>query len=257
MTAEFVDVSGRVMHYSLVGSGWPLVVLESGLGSTVSDWSTVQSAVAAYSAVFSYDRAGLGGSEPAPTPRTCQEMVEDLRAVLAAIGQTGPYVLVGHSMGGLLVRLFAACYPADVIGMVLVDASHEDRYERFGEVFTEELRERTRRYLADPTRNSEQWDVLTCQRQVREAATKLFSFPLRVLARGLPDEPSTVWPSEALQRIEVDLQRQMSRLSLNSKFKVAERSGHFIQHDEPEFVVDAIRELIDEARKQRDAFWST
>ena len=256
MTMGVVEVAARAIHYSLVGRGAPLVVLESGLGSTLSDWSAVQAAVAEFSAVFSYDRAGLGRSTPAPTPRTCHEMVQELRAVLEAIGQNGPVVVVGHSMGGLLVRSFAARYPSDVVGMVLVDASHEDRYERFHEVLSEELRERMRRYLADPTRNSEQWDVMACQAQVREYS-RAYSFPLRVLARGVPDQPSDIWPSGALQKIEVELQRQTTGLSTNSRFVVAEQSGHFIQRDQPELVVDAIREIVEMARTERDDLGST
>ncbi len=256
MTMGVVQVADRAIHYSLLGSGGPLVVLEGGLGSTLSDWSAVQAAVAEFSAVFSYDRAGLGRSAPAPTPRTCHEMVQDLRAVLDAIGRIGPVVVVGHSMGGLLVRSFAARYPSDVVGMVLVDASHEDRYERFDEVLSEELRERTRRYLADPARNSEQWDVPACQTQVRESG-RAYGFPLRVLARGVPDQPSAIWPSEALQKIEVELQRQTTRLSTNSRFVVAERSGHFIQRDQPELVVDAIREIVEMVRAERADLDST
>lgn len=249
MSHKVTEIFGRAIHVSVEGAGKPVVILEGGLGSTLEDWAMVQSAIGELTTTLSYDRAGLGKSDQAPAPRTAQDLVDDLAAVLDTIGLTGPFVVVGHSMGGLLVRLFAARHSADVLGMVLIDPSHEARYEAYDEVLTEDLRARNRRYLQDPARNSEQWNLPVSLEQVRESVGS-FDFPLRVLARGLPDAPSSVWPSEALQKIEVNLQRRLLRLSPQSRFTVAEHSGHFIHHDQPDLVVDTIREVVEWIRCQ-------
>jgi pimeloyl-ACP methyl ester carboxylesterase len=108
------------------------VVLENGLGSLMGWWRHVPTAVAAFAPVVAYDRAGLGRSDPAPLPRTAPDTTDDLHAQLGALaaeraaGMTPPYVLVGHSYGGLAARLYAARFPDDLAGLVLVDAAHED-----------------------------------------------------------------------------------------------------------------------------------
>src|SRR5690606_28471284 len=88
---------------------------------------------ARFARVVTYDRAGLGWSDPAPGPRTAEAMVADLRALLRAAGVPAPYVLVGQSFAGLLVRLYAYLHPSEVAGLVLVDGAHEDQYQRFPE----------------------------------------------------------------------------------------------------------------------------
>src|SRR5438552_9670650 len=114
------------------GSGGPSVVFDSGLSATGRSWSQVAPQAAALARVCTYDRANTGRSERAPTPRTSQDLVNDLRTLLKNAGIQPPYVLVGHSLGGLNVRLFASEYRSDVAGIVLVDSAHEDEWERFG-----------------------------------------------------------------------------------------------------------------------------
>lgn len=104
--------------------------MESGLSGTSFEWARVRPALARAGRVCSYDRAGLGWSDPSPRPRTSPAIAEELHALLGRAGVPPPYVLVGHSDGGLHVRLFAAKYPAEVAGVVLVDASHEDQGAR-------------------------------------------------------------------------------------------------------------------------------
>lgn len=121
----------------LVASGaekpGPTVLLECGIaGPTSASWGWVQRGVEAFAPVVSYDRAGLGRSDPAPLPRDGRSMVRELRAALAGAGHDGPFVLVGHSFGGLLARLFADAYPGDVAGVVLVDSSHPRQAARGG-----------------------------------------------------------------------------------------------------------------------------
>ena len=116
--------------------GKPIVVLESAGGSPGRVWAKVQPEIAKFARVCSYDRAGLGWSEPAATTRTRQQEAEELKLLLAAAGEVGPYVMVGVSQGGLTVQAFAYKYPDDVAGVVLVDASHPDTDKRTVEVLS-------------------------------------------------------------------------------------------------------------------------
>ena len=122
---RLVDVGSHRLHLHCSGTGSPTVVLEGGKGLTTLHWSLVQPQLAADTRVCAYDRAGQGWSEPGPLPRTPERVVEELHTLLQAAGESGPYVLAGHSLGGRYVRLFAARYPEEVAGLVLVDARSE------------------------------------------------------------------------------------------------------------------------------------
>ncbi len=127
---ELVDINGRALHIRIQGEGSPTVVLEAGLGGGVLDWTLVAPEIAKFTRVVSYDRAGLGWSEAAATPRTPRLVVEDLRTALKSKQVDGPFVLVGHSDGGLKVRMFYYMHPEDVAALVLVDSSHVDQDPR-------------------------------------------------------------------------------------------------------------------------------
>ncbi|MDF2745429.1 MAG: uncharacterized protein K0S88_6808 [Actinomycetia bacterium] len=127
---ELVDVGGYRLQLACQGEGSPTVVMEAAIGETGLIWSRVQPAVARLTRTCVYDRAGLGWSDASPRPRTAAVMVEELHHLLARAEVPGPYVLVGHSLGGLLVRLYAVRYPQEVAGLVLVDSAHEDQYRR-------------------------------------------------------------------------------------------------------------------------------
>jgi pimeloyl-ACP methyl ester carboxylesterase len=112
----------------------PEVILDSGIGVPAVGWIKVQPEVAKFARVCSYDRAGYGWSDEGPEPRTSLQIATELKTLLNAAGEEGPYVLVGHSFGGFNVRMFAKLYPADVVGVVLVDAAHEDEEKRINEM---------------------------------------------------------------------------------------------------------------------------
>ena len=131
---ELVDVDGHAMHLYCTGEGSPTVILDTGLGDSSVNFHPLQESIAEFTRVCSYDRAGYGWSEPGPEPRTSQQIVDELATLLDTAGESGPYVLAGHSFGGLNMILFAAEHPDDVAGVVLIDASHPEQTEALGEV---------------------------------------------------------------------------------------------------------------------------
>src|SRR5437016_4047446 len=126
---RLVRVNKRPMHIHVTGEGTPTVVFESGMGASCLSWTLVKPYVAKFARAVSYDRAGHGWSDPAPEPRTAQQIAHELRTLLDATGVPGPYVLVGHSFGGYVNRAFAHLYRNEVVGMVLVDSVHPAEWE--------------------------------------------------------------------------------------------------------------------------------
>ncbi|HEX6628914.1 MAG TPA: alpha/beta hydrolase [Gemmatimonadaceae bacterium] len=123
---KLIDLGGYKLHLNCTGSGSPTVVLSAGAGDFSTDWALVQPKVAAFARVCSYDRSGAAWSDLGPKPRTLYQEVFDLKRLLRAAGERGPYVLVGQSLGGMVARLFAERYPRQTAGVVLVDAYSED-----------------------------------------------------------------------------------------------------------------------------------
>jgi pimeloyl-ACP methyl ester carboxylesterase len=126
---RLVDVGGYRLMFNCTGAGSPTVILEAGWGGLSVDWRAVQPEIANFGRVCSYDRAGYGGSDPGPMPRTSLEIAKELHALLKNAGEKPPYVLVGHSYGGYIVRVFNGLYSDEVGGIVLVEATQEDQYE--------------------------------------------------------------------------------------------------------------------------------
>jgi pimeloyl-ACP methyl ester carboxylesterase len=127
---HLVNVGGYSLHINCVGEGSPTVILESALGAMSAHWVRVQQVVAETTRVCAYDRAGMGWSEPGPEPRDARQISSELHTLLKDADTEGPYVLVGHSYGGLYARMYAARYPNEVAGVVLVDSSHPEQFTR-------------------------------------------------------------------------------------------------------------------------------
>lgn len=128
-SGRLVDVGGYSLMLNCTGVGSPTVILDAGLGDLSVEWGAVQPEIAKSSRVCSYDRGGYGGSDAGPIPRTSTQIAAELHTLLKNAGEVPPYVLVGHSFGGYNVRVFNGRYPAEVAGLVLVDATQEDQYE--------------------------------------------------------------------------------------------------------------------------------
>ncbi len=131
---RLVDIGGYRLHLYCVGQGPDTVMFESDLNEFSVQWTDLQGTVAKYARACAYDRAGLGWSDASPLPRTGQNMVMELHTLLDRAGIRGPLVLVGHSFGGLLAREYIQTYPAEVSGLVLVDAAHADQLARIPEL---------------------------------------------------------------------------------------------------------------------------
>ncbi|MEO8393630.1 MAG: alpha/beta hydrolase, partial [Chloroflexota bacterium] len=119
---QMVDVGGYRLHINCTGTGSPTVVIEAGLGGWSLTWNSVQEEVAKTTRVCTYDRAGMGYSEASPLPRTAEQFAYELHTLLERANVAGPYVLVGHSLGGLTVRIFVHEYPTEVAGVVLIES---------------------------------------------------------------------------------------------------------------------------------------
>jgi pimeloyl-ACP methyl ester carboxylesterase len=130
---KLLDLGGHRLHVNCAGRGSPTVVVENGLGDFSFDWVLVQTRVARFARICTYDRAGYAWSDPGPKPRTFAQLNLELRDALKKLGEAGPFVLVGHSFGGPVVRNFATMYPREVAGMVLVDAAFEGQRVGIGE----------------------------------------------------------------------------------------------------------------------------
>lgn len=258
-----VDVGGYDLFLTCVGVGSPTIVLEAGLGADHTTWDGVQPALAQFTRVCSYDRAGLGQSEIAPTPRTSEQVANDLHALLIGAGVSAPYLLVGHSFGGLHVRSYASQYPDEIVGMVLIDAVHEDWWDRaraalppattddsprlqgFREFLTVDWR--------DPAKNAEGIDIPASAAQVRNAGS-LGTIPLLVITAGQPGTLAPGLPpdleAKLNQLMQEELQGELVQLSSQHIHILASESGHLVHQDQPDLVVQAIGMLVEIVQKK-------
>ena len=249
---ELVAVGGRRLRINCLGSnvsGSPTVILEAGLGDSSAVWNLVQPEAAKFTRVCAYDRAGLGKSAPASAPRTIEAVVEDLHALLTNAKISAPYVMVGHSLGGIITRLYASRYPKEVAGMVLIDSAHEDEPDRGLALLPLEIIKQLKPedfMIRNPRESIDHCSI----RALMNAANWRGSIPLVVLTQGQPYSPND-YPTPALAakfyQLHLDLQKDLVRRSPRGRQIIAKRSGHSIHQDQPELVIDAIRQVSAEA----------
>ena len=251
------SIGSRELFLRCTGSGSPTVVFQGGL---TTDWVAVQDKVARVTRACSYDPAnGLWGrSDPAPTPRTARDVVADLHALLAAAKVPGPYVLAGHSDGGLIAQLYASTHPEQVKGLVLIDAVHPNYYaRRIANLKTllppAEWHATVRALHAAPPAivDPEQIDIETSLAQTRAAlaTAPLHQMPLFVLTRSHPDQSgSNPRVDAADERLWRHLQDEIAALVPHSKHATATRSGHDIHHQQPQLVISTIHRVVQAVR---------
>lgn len=255
---QYVTVDGRRLALYCTGNGSPTVILEAGLGADHTNWALVQPAVAALTRVCSYDRAGLGASDGIVVGRTGADVAADLAQLLTQSGERGPYVLVGHSFGALFVRLYTAAQPADVIGVVLVDAVHETWWDRAQALLPPPAPEDSprlqnfRAFMTNGYRVSAQTpegiDIPATAAQVA-AAGDLGKRPLLVLVAGMPTVVAPGLPTDLEAQLNALLQQelpdQLLSLSSFSMRLPVDDSGHNIPQEQPDAVVVAVRTMLD------------
>ncbi len=218
--------------------------MDAGLGNDHTTWDPVIDAVSAVSQVCTYDRANVGSSDPAPTPRTSVDVVADLEALLRAAGVASPYVLVGHSWGGVNVRLFAEMHPEEIAGLVLVDGSPAPGFDR--------RICQTNKADCSPSQNPSEYpeglDLSKSDEELR-AGGSLPSVPLVVLAATHHEcddpRPGTCLRIEALALV---IQRETAAAVPGGQLVIATGSGHYIQNDRPDLVVEAIEAVVRKVR---------
>lgn len=257
------DIGGHKLHLHQTGPTniGPTVIFESGGGGSSKDWERVRRLLPATVPTCAYDRAGLGWSEAGPAPRTLRQEVFELHELLAATKVPGPYILVGQSIGGLLVRLYAEQYGSNVVGVVLVDPTHESgmlgsaRYGGWvrlrekavaGRVIPEPRREgkASTHYNPDDDYMAEEFQQLHLSRQVNPEP--FGARPLIVLGAGERSQPPGT-PDDLWQTIKQEKEEQLrdqARLSRDSKSILDPTSGHAIHYDNPELVARSIEEVF-------------
>lgn len=234
-----VDMGGWKLYYRLSGikGEKPTVILESGYGLSSKTWKRVEEEIATFANVLVYDRAGLGNSERGDQPRHSKQNVANLRALLKKADIQPPYILVGHSYGGINARLFAHTFPEEVAGLVLVDTSHEDQEERMVSLLPESFQKVYYSQFSKETMD----EFLESFEQVRAVTASLGEMPLYVISAG-----SKEYHTEESYRGWVEMHQELLQLSTKSKYLIAEGSGHNIQKEQPGIIIQVVEELIRE-----------
>ena len=264
---------GRKLYLECSGAGVPIVILEAGLRNRGDIWSVKPDAgaavfpeVAAFTRVCAYDRPGttlgtdqFSRSDSVPMPRTAADTVADLHALLGAAAIPPPYVLAGHSTGGLIARLYASTYPKEVVGLVLVDAIPEGVQAAMTPA---QWKIYDRLLLVDPPTElaaykdleTIDFDVSFDQMRAASKATPFTPIPLIVISKGkpfalppgLPD-----WLPATLEQAWTKGQNELAQLLPNTPHRIATKSSHYVQIEEPQLVIDAIRQVVEAARAEK------
>ena len=262
---EMIDIGGRKLQLLSRGTSSPAVVIEAGMGEPAVEsgsWRKVIDEISKTNRVIVYDRAGLGKSDRAPKlPRTSLDVANDLNALLTTAGVAGPYLLVGHSYGGMHLRMFASQYPGKVLGMVLVDSAHPDQDEKWlaalpapGPNEPESIG-KARKFLAGrttPDSNPEQIDPKASAAQVR-AARGLGDKPVVILSHSSSSRLDPSLPEELslkLEKVAEQLQADLKGISSNSTLRQSASGGDYLHVEDPELVIQGVRHALGAAKKR-------
>ena len=257
-SAKMVRAGKHMLSVTVFGHGGPAVVIEPSFGGWAGDWRAIAEPLASDTTVVTYDRAPYGESGRARDRRTPGDIAADLHAALAALDITGPVVLVGHSLGGMYVRKYAALYPAGVAGMVLVESSHEGQKPLLDKVFT--TRTKLLGLLLYP-------QVIFSTRKGREGADRYsllreWVTSERITADEKPLAPGALGetPLIVLTRADGgpfggkqwalwnDFHAEQAQLSVNNRHVYSDSTDHYLNHGDPALVTAAIREVVRSAR---------
>ncbi|AXY09800.1 alpha/beta hydrolase [Bacillus anthracis] len=236
---EYIQVDDFKM-YSKVFQGkklQPVIIMEAGYGDYSKAWDHIAEGLTEYGTVLTYDRAGLGKSGNSSKRRISSEMIKELRSCLEKLQLKPPYIFIGHSFGGINARLFTTFYPENMMGVVLVDSTPENYKEAFLPIMSPEFQEA---YYKQFVHESSYEEFMFSLGEADKHCQSMRNIPLIVLAAG----KKAFYLQEA-QMKWLQLQEELLRLSSNHKFVIAEQSGHYIQKDEPHYIIDAIKWIIE------------
>lgn len=260
---EMVDVGTHSLYIHCLGRGRPTIVIDTGLGESYESWGHVITTLSRQTRVCAHDRAGYGRSEPGPMPRDSQRAANELHLLLANSGEDGPFLLVGHSLGGLNMQVYASTYPEEVAGLFLLDPSPlawmmGEGFPELRDIFNQQsaaLREE-----ADEVSASSDPDAIAIKPYMNATASEFEEFfgrttdevaaissfgdlPLTVIGATEPD-PSFGESGEAFRQFWNEESQLLARKSESGQFILAEGSNHHIHLDAPQVVIDAILEMI-------------
>ena len=239
------------IHIKETGKGKPAVIIEAGLGSGYDVYNALQTAISPLTKVVSYDRPGLGESGKSPNPRTLPNYVNELRLLLQKENINAPYILVGHSLGGLIMRYYAYKYPNEVAGIVLIDCIPEGWLNYLMSTHSKEEIDKLNRVI-DPELNhsegvvKEEWQEFKNNCELIKGIQLLKHIPIRVITaiQYGEDQKALGYHPEDMQ-IWAQMQANFMSTSTNAKQIITDKSGHSVQLTEPELIIDAIKELVE------------
>ena len=256
-TRELVDVGGYRLSVLRQGTGNPVVVFEAGLGDSLDTWSPVLPAIAERTGVLAYSRAGLGRSDSGPADRSANQEVTELHELLTRLRVRTPIVLVCRSYGSVLSRLYVSRYPSAVAGLVIVEGTHEQQVKRWGMIdstypaafrvfFDSVLRTMPPGAAAGETRETMRIQALGSVAGMKP----LPDIPIAVLT-SMKSDPAAPYINGRPAGHEVwrELHDEWFRQSHNGIHVETTKSGHDMQHDEPQLVIDAIRFVLDRVNR--------
>ena len=240
--AQIRQVDSRPLEMVVQPGAGPVVVFENGLGGHMAWWGKVLPALPAGTAYFAYNRPGLGKSAPADTPRDGEHIVQELRRTLLLQGLQPPYVLVGHSLGGLYMQLFARKHRQEVAALVLVDSTHPRQLEGAGAIESQSLlvRGMAKALITGTAKN--ELDGLTQTGQQVLSLPTVTDIPVYVLSAAEPMKETS-----DLAKFSNAMRQDMAHMYPNAK-QVWVESGHAIPLEKPEAVVNAVRAAMADAR---------
>jgi pimeloyl-ACP methyl ester carboxylesterase len=259
-----LDVGAHSLHLVCAGQGSPTVVLDTGSGETYESWQSIIDNIAQETRVCAYERAGYGQSESGPLPRDSSREAVELHTLLDKAGITGPYLLVGHSLGGLNMQVFAGKYPNQVAGMLLLDPPPldwltGDSFPELREMYSQQTgalqaQAEAARSSTDPQAKAQADFLAMLSSEMTEmfagsaqqaARIKSFSdLPLTVIA-STQSNPNFGASAQTYQQYWIAQSRALSEKSTRGKFILAQGSSHHIHLAAPQLVLDALRELIE------------
>ena len=240
VVARVTQVGERTVEFELQGQGSPSVVFESGLGDDWSPWNDVASSIAKRTTCLSYSRAGYGQSATSKSPRRDQLTVAaELDELLESLKVPPPYILVGHSLGGVYVQAYAAAYPEKVAGLVLVDPTHPDQLAR---ARTDAPRDARMVGIMSRFFSDAMGAEFQAQKETTVFPQPVYTGPVIILAA----ERKQTLSSDAFQKLRGILLHEIAAHYPQSELRPVDAS-HYIQREKPQAVVDAINTILDRA----------